>query len=130
MLSFICILAFRTDTDISQKRLNPGRERELQVWQPDTNAPPIAGVDDAFGTSSGDTAWDQFAVNENLFGVTGSFNEDDYTTKLDRNAAGFKEREIEAQRIATEILSVRISLCGPYHVPDYAMSHYLVGYNQ
>lgn len=111
MPSFIYIPAFRIDTDISQKRPNQGRERELQVWQPDTNAPPIAGVDDTFGTSSGDTVWDQFAVNENLFGVTGSFNEDDYTTKLDRNAVGFKEREIEAQRIATEILSVCTQLC-------------------
>ncbi|KAF5359437.1 hypothetical protein D9756_003474 [Leucocoprinus leucothites] len=97
---------FRTDTDISQKKPNQGRERELQMWQPDNDAPPLAGDDDTFGHSASNTAWDQFAVNEKLFGVTGGFNEDDYTTKLDRNAAGFKEREIEAQRIAAEILGV------------------------
>ncbi|KXN84754.1 hypothetical protein AN958_12181 [Leucoagaricus sp. SymC.cos] len=95
---------FRTDTDISQIKASLGRERELQAWQPDTDAPQLAADEDTFGTTTGAASWDQFAVNEQLFGVTGGFNEDDYTTKLDRNAAGFKEREAEAQRIAAEIL--------------------------
>lgn len=65
----------------------------------------MATDDDTFG-AIGNTSWDQFAVNEKLFGVTGGFNEDEYTTKLDRNAADFKEREMKAQRIAAEILGV------------------------
>ena len=43
-----------------------------------------------------------------MFGVTTSFvDEEVYTTKLDRSAAGFRERERKAQRIASEILGVR-----------------------
>jgi hypothetical protein len=100
--------AFRTDTDISQKKPAHGRERELQAWLPDSDTPHLPADDDTFGNATGNTGWDQFAVNEKLFGVTGSFNEDEYTTKLDRNAADFREREIEAQRIAAEILGVCI----------------------
>ncbi|KAF9450887.1 hypothetical protein P691DRAFT_422938 [Macrolepiota fuliginosa MF-IS2] len=94
---------FRTDTDISQKKANAGRERELQAWLPDSDVPLMGPDDDTFG-AIGNTSWDQFAVNEKLFGVTGGFVEDEYTTKLDRSAADFKERELKAQRIAAEIL--------------------------
>lgn len=100
----LAIPAFKTDIDISQKKANAGRERELQAWLPDHDLPPL-GADDTFGTS-GNTAWDQFTVNEQLFGITGGFNEEEYTTKLDRSAADFKERELKAQRIAAEILGV------------------------
>jgi PAB1-binding protein PBP1 len=51
-------------------------------------------------------SWDQFAVNEQLFGVTASFDEEVYTTKLDRSAADFREREKKAQKIANEIIGV------------------------
>lgn len=109
--------AFRTDTDISGKP-KPGRERELQAWQPspsDSTLPPASGDDLTFGTSSGGgggsggangNSWDQFAVNEKLFGVKTNFDEDVYTTKLDRSAADFKEREKRAQKLANEIIGV------------------------
>lgn len=42
-----------------------------------------------------------------MFGVTTSFDEDVYTTKLDRNAPDFKERERKAQKLANEIIGVR-----------------------
>ncbi|KAG6842298.1 hypothetical protein C0991_010586 [Blastosporella zonata] len=92
---------FRTDTDISAKK-GAGRERELQQW----SAGPEAALptdDDTFGPST-NTSWDQFAVNEKLFGVKTDFDENLYTTKLDRSAADFKERERKAQRIANEII--------------------------
>jgi len=95
---------FRTDTDISQKR-GAIRERELQAWQPNTDAPglPLGSADDTFGVTS-NTSWDQFAVNEKLFGVKTNFDENVYTTKLDRSGPDFRERERDAQRIANEIL--------------------------
>ncbi|KAJ7035042.1 hypothetical protein C8F04DRAFT_1099897 [Mycena alexandri] len=101
--------SFRTDTDISQKKPAP-RERELQQWQPSGDAaanPPtgggLGGDDETFGAGS-TRSWDQFNVNEKLFGVKTSFDEDAYTTKLDRSAPDFKERERKAQRIANEII--------------------------
>ncbi|TFK40356.1 hypothetical protein BDQ12DRAFT_680807 [Crucibulum laeve] len=99
--------SFRTDTDISQKKLG-GRERELQAWVPtsDTSLGGSGGGDEETfgGIGTGNTSWDQFAANEQMFGVKTSFDEDVYTTKLDRTAADFKERERKAQKIANEIL--------------------------
>ncbi|KAF9048692.1 hypothetical protein BJ165DRAFT_1343003 [Panaeolus papilionaceus] len=99
--------SFRTDTDISQKKGLGGKERELQAWAPSGDASgALGGDDDTFGLgSNGATSWDQFTVNEQLFGVKASFDEDVYTTKLDRNAPNFKERERQAQKIANEIIN-------------------------
>lgn len=46
--------------------------------------------------------WDQFEANEALFGVKSTFDEDLYTTKLDRGPQ-MRELEREALRIAREI---------------------------
>ncbi|KAJ7756399.1 hypothetical protein DFH07DRAFT_477591 [Mycena maculata] len=105
--------SFRTDADISQKKPAP-RERELQAWQPSGDAGATnsssggTGDDETFGTGS-KGQWDQFNVNEKLFGVKTSFDEDAYTTKLDRSAPDFKERERKAQRIANEIIGAGTS---------------------
>lgn len=113
--------AFKTDTDISQK--GPARrERELQAWQPTSSddnshsqaAPLSTGAghsdDMTFGPGSahGNNTWDQFAVNEKLFGVKAGFDEEAYTTKLDRNAPDFKEKEKKALALANEILGVSV----------------------
>lgn len=46
--------------------------------------------------------WDQFEVNKNLFGVKSTFDEELYTTKLDRGPQT-RELEREALKIAREI---------------------------
>ncbi|KAI9060667.1 hypothetical protein FKP32DRAFT_1605462 [Trametes sanguinea] len=105
--------SFKTDTDIS--RAQGRRERELQAWQPEPEAnasgAPAPGQTNArntdeetFGPGASGGTWDQFAVNEKLFGITGSFPEELYTTKLDRNAPDFAEKERKAQQIANEIM--------------------------
>ena len=111
------ISAFRTDTEIS-RAAQPKRERELQAWRPDTSdAVPQAnaasngtqgrGDEVTFGPEAGNArVWDQFAANERLFGVTTQFDENVYTTKLDRTGKDFKEREKRAERIAAEITGV------------------------
>jgi PAB1-binding protein PBP1 len=87
----------------------------LQAWQPGadgTGSPPGQFGDDlTFGPpNAGNESWDQFAVNEQLYGVKTSFDEDAYTTKLDRSAADFKERERKAQKLANEIIGVHFFL--------------------
>lgn len=103
---------FRTDTDISRgaKAAKAG-ERELQAWQPDPDTSGAAGAggleDETFGAGSGKKGggggWDQFATNAKLFGATTTYNEDLYTTRLDRSTPGFREREKVAERLAGEI---------------------------
>lgn len=52
---------------------------------------------------SNNTSWDQFAANERLFGVRTDFDEEIYTTKLDRSGSDYKAREQQAIQIANEI---------------------------
>jgi PAB1-binding protein PBP1 len=106
---------FRTDTEISQ-RAGPRPNRELQAWLPSTDAPSPdvngstgKGDEETFGAGTSGIPWDQFAANEELFGITPQFDENVYTTKLDRSAADFKERERKAQRIANEIIGATTS---------------------
>lgn len=72
-------------------------ERELNRWD-DSNASHSTLEESA---SSGH--WDQFSVNERLFGVKTDFNEEMYTTSLDRNSPEFKKLQKDADRIAREI---------------------------
>ncbi|RIA96057.1 hypothetical protein C1645_755905 [Glomus cerebriforme] len=92
---------FRTDTDISGR--SEIRERELHKWTPDESGELMKGLEDDINSDSGNTSWDQFAANEQLFGIKTDFNEEIYTTKLDRSRADFKERERQAIAIANEI---------------------------
>ena len=62
------------------------------------------------GASQGSNTWDQFAANEKLFGVKAGFDEEAYTTKLDRTAPDYKEKEKRALALANEIMAVR-NLC-------------------
>ncbi|KIX95372.1 uncharacterized protein Z520_08889 [Fonsecaea multimorphosa CBS 102226] len=90
---------FQTDTDISGNQLRG--ERELQRWVPE--GPD--NTDFSLGSlGSGNTAaWDQFATNSQLFGAKSTYDENLYTTTIDRNAPSYKRREAEAERIAREI---------------------------
>jgi PAB1-binding protein PBP1 len=122
------LVAFKTDTDISQKA--PRRERELQAWQADLTPPVVSSAGPAHGQhaghhndditfgagSSGHGGWNQFTVNEKLFGVKTGFDEELYTTKLDRSGADFAEREKRAQALANEIMRVCLSDYPPINV--------------
>lgn len=88
---------FRTDTDISGN-LNI-RERDLQRWTPSDDN----DVDMSLGNSN--VAWDQFAANEQLFGLKSNYDENHYTTPLDRSSAQYKQHEARAARLAKEIES-------------------------
>ena len=86
----------------------------MTAWasdSPNPNPAPTvtfgAHADDVtFGPGASNGSWDQFATNEKLFGVKVSFDEEVYTTKLDRSGPDFKERERKAQQIANEIMGV------------------------
>lgn len=51
----------------------------------------------------GAAGWDQFAENERLFGMKTDYDENIYTTAIDRNHPQYKQRVAEADKKAREI---------------------------
>ncbi|KAL6972676.1 Polyadenylate-binding protein-interacting protein 3 [Sarracenia purpurea var. burkii] len=88
------------DSFISQSR-HVDMERALERWVPDEDVPQCPELENVFDGPRNRT-WDQFEVNETLFGVKSTFNEELYTTKLERGLQ-MRELEKEASRIAREI---------------------------
>ncbi|CAJ0843887.1 10321_t:CDS:10, partial [Entrophospora sp. SA101] len=75
---------------------------DIYATNVDFSASEKSNLEHNLGQENGDT-WDQFAANEQLFGIATDFNEEIYTTKLDRSKADFKEREKAAIALANEI---------------------------
>ncbi|KAF8090966.1 hypothetical protein N665_0460s0009 [Sinapis alba] len=93
-------LELLTDSSISQS-YHVDLERELKRWVPDEDVPDCSDLENVFD-DPWKRGWNQFEVNKTLFGVTSTFDEELYTTKLER---GPRTRELEEQalRIAREI---------------------------
>lgn len=89
--------SFRTDSAISNSRF--GNERVLQPWVPDSND----AVNGALEKSAGGGAWDQFAENERLFGLKTDYDENIYTTAINKSHPQYRERIAAAERKAREI---------------------------
>ncbi|KAL6495954.1 Polyadenylate-binding protein-interacting protein 3 [Orobanche gracilis] len=89
-----------TDSCISQSR-HVEMGRELEPWIPDENDPVCPELDNIFD-GPWNRSWDQFEANATLFGVKSTFNEELYTTKLERGPQ-MRELEREATRLAREI---------------------------
>ena len=74
------------------------RERNLQRWEA-----PTSGNMDLSLESANRGEWDQFKANEQKFGVKTDYDENIYTTRIDRSNPLYAMREREAERIAREI---------------------------
>ncbi|AEE33057.1 Polyadenylate-binding protein-interacting protein 3 [Arabidopsis thaliana] len=94
-------LELLTDSLISQF-YNVDLERELKPWVPDEDVPDCSDLENVFD-DPWKRGWNQFEVNKTLFGVTSTFDEELYTTKLERGP-GTRELEEQALRIAREIV--------------------------
>ena len=53
--------------------------------------------------STGGASWDQFAENERRFGITTDYDENIYTTAIDKSHPDYKQRLAVAERKAREI---------------------------
>lgn len=106
--------SWRTDREISDVKGRQGGPRELARW--DGGASGAAPISDDFEKEARlGTGWDQFEVNRKLFGVTTSFDESIYTTPLNMSAPDFREKEMQAARLAKEILT---SQAGNVHLAE------------
>lgn len=99
-----------------------GRERQLQAWGADDSGVgaledttsngggaspgPGPGAVQNRGVTGSNGQWDQFATNEKLYGLKTDYNEEFYTTKLDRSGADYRQREQKAAQLEREILKV------------------------
>lgn len=89
---------FQTDSGISGGRF--GDKRELQRWDAgDAANDSIGGLED----STDSKKWDQFAVNAAKFGVQSDYDENLYTTKIDRSRPDYNDRVARAERLARKI---------------------------
>ncbi|KAK5110100.1 hypothetical protein LTR62_006234 [Meristemomyces frigidus] len=103
--------SFLTDTQISARGPAMPQERELQRW----DASADTDMDLSLELSGNQAGWDQFAVNERMYGVQSTYDENIYTTAIDRSDPRYRQKEAEAQRIANEIEG---SVTGNAHVAE------------
>ncbi len=87
---------FRTDADIAGTAERG--ERPLQPWIPDAAEDVGLSLE-----STGLAGWDQFEANNRLFATSSTFDENLYTTRIDRSAPSYRERERQAAKLAKEI---------------------------
>lgn len=112
--------SFRTDSAISGNR-NQG-ERVLQKWVPDGPVATEGGLESASKSKGG--AWDQFAENERRFGLTTDYDENIYTTAIDKSHPMYKQRLAEADKKAKEI---ERSVTNNAHVAEERITDNLTG---
>lgn len=86
--------------DSAISRIHYPEERELERWAPDEGDSECIELEKY--DRKGNRSWDQFETNAALFGVKSTFNEEIYTTKLERGPH-MRELEKHALRIAREI---------------------------
>ena len=93
-----------TDTGISGGH-GAAQERELQAWKPDNHDTfgDVSLMD--MGGSSGWSAEDMFATNSREHGYQSSYNEDEYTTKINKNDPEYMRKMRKADQLAREIQS-------------------------
>lgn len=111
---------FRTDSAISSGR--SGIERPLQRWVPDNSDT----FDHTLEKSAAGGVWDQFAENERLFGLKTNYDENIYTTQIDKSHPQYKERMIAAEKKAREI---ERSAASTAHVAEERVMDYAGGDN-
>lgn len=110
---------FQTDAAISNSRF--GNERVLQPWVPDASD----AVDGSLEKSSaGGSGWDQFAENERLFGLKTDYDENIYTTAINKSHPQYRERKAAADKKAQEI---ERSTAATAHVAEERVMDYVAG---
>lgn len=74
----------------------------MQRWVPDESIPANMSLEASSKQSNGGN-WDQFAANEKLFGLTTDYDENIYTTAIDKSHPEYSKKYAAADRKAREI---------------------------
>ncbi|KAF7536678.1 hypothetical protein G7054_g4346 [Neopestalotiopsis clavispora] len=77
----------------NDRNIRAGEQRVMQRWQPD---PPPSSTEHSLEKSYGGS-WNQFETNERLFGLRTDYDENMYTTQIDKSHPRYKERIAHAE---------------------------------
>ncbi|CAH0482715.1 unnamed protein product [Peronospora belbahrii] len=116
------LCGFQTDTEISRRKEEHLYGRELEAassWLDpalDTGALEDSTLNGkCHSKNQGKAGWNQFEANEKLFGVVSTYDENIYTTKLDKSKIS-TEQSRTAEKLAQEIESQ--SSAGNFHLQE------------
>ena len=96
---------FEIDSEISKKKYNKNKEEKLvkyKVNEEDKNIFSNQSLEDEINNKNNDENWDQFEVNKKKYNVISTYDENLYTTVLDKNKIP-KELNDYADKIYNEI---------------------------
>lgn len=89
---------------------------------PDANDAIDGSLEKSSNTNTG--GWDQFAANKELFGLTTDYDENIYTTAINRSHPQYRERIAAAEKKAREI---ERSVASTAHVAEERVMDYVAG---
>jgi PAB1-binding protein PBP1 len=92
---------FRTDAAISGNSFRG--EKTLKPWVADDSIETDISLESNRNKSSTGAGWDQFEANSRLFGLTTDYDENIYTTTIDKSHPDYVKKYAEADRKAREI---------------------------
>lgn len=90
--------SFRTDAAISNSRF--GGERPLQRWDGGSAG---EGLEDNLDKTDNQKPWDQFDANNRLFGLNTDYDENIYTTPINKSHPEYRQRVARAEQLSREI---------------------------
>ena len=97
---------FETDLQVSKKNAkNDKEEKKLVKYEVNENEKNIftyKGLEDDLNDKDNDAKWDQFEINKKKYNVVSTYDENLYTTKLDKSKIT-KEQNDYAEKIYNEI---------------------------
>ncbi len=95
--------AFKVDSQISKKNINKTKEEKLvkyEIKEEDNNKYLNQKLED----ENDDENWDQFELNKKMYNVVSTYDENLYTTKLDKDKIS-EEEKIIVDKMYKEIMS-------------------------
>jgi len=97
---------FETDLQVSKKNAKSDKEEKklvkYEVNENEKNIFTYKGLEDDLNDKDNDAKWDQFEINKKKYNVVSTYDENLYTTKLDKSKIT-KEQNDYAEKIYNEI---------------------------
>lgn len=87
----------------------------MKPWVADGTIETHLSLESTHNRTSTGPVWDQFEANNRLFGLTTDYNENIYTTTIDKSHPDYQRRYAEADKKAREI---EVSVTDNAHIAE------------